>query len=285
MPHKHELKYLPLDAIAANDWNPQDQDEAVFSRLVDEITEVGFIDPLEVVPLSDGTYRILGGEHRWKAARAAGLHEVPCIVLTEAKWKDEDLQKFTTVRLNVLKGSLNPEKFLSLYNEMVGKYGKDAIQSMMGFTDAHAFQKILGGVKKGMKKVLPKEMQDEFDKQSAEAKTVADLSRILNALFAKYGDTVNQSFMVFTYGKQEHIYVAMDKPMRMAMDKVMSYCKTTGEDINLVMAPVANEFAKKLEDKLIAEMSKAAPAEQSTPPGKRAKKAARSSAESVDAAE
>lgn len=244
------LKYLKIDLIEPNDWNPQTQDEITFQRLCDEIRDVGFVDPLEVVPLDTGTYRIVGGEHRWQAAKVVGLDELPCVILSDEKWQDEDLQKFATVRLNVLKGKLDPEKFAKLYGEMADKYGAEALQQLMGYVDTKGFQKLVGDVKRGMKKSLPKELQDEFDEKAKEAKTVEDLSNIIQHLFAKYGDTVSLSYMVFAYGKNEHVYVQMDRKTKKALDRVLTYCRQSREDINDFMAPVIEEAAKKAQREL-----------------------------------
>lgn len=244
-PIKHQLAYLSIDELVPNSWNPQTQADDVFLRLVDEITEVGFIDPCEVVPLDDGTYRIIGGQHRWEAAKKAGLDEIPCVVLQGKKWNDVDLQKFVTVRLNALRGKVDPVRFAKLYQEMSEKYGAEALQNLMGYTNAKAFQKLVDGTREGLKKSMPPEMLAEFDKKAKDAKTTDDLSNIVQMLFAKYGDTVDKSFIVFTYGKQEHVYIAMDRPMKKAMDKVVGYCKATGEDINKLMAPIVHECMKK----------------------------------------
>jgi ParB-like chromosome segregation protein Spo0J len=252
---QHDLKYLPVDLLVPNSWNPQDQDEVTFQRLVDEVKpdSTGFIDVVQVVAMEDGTYRILGGEHRWMAAKAADIEEVPCIVLQGEKWKDEDLQKFVTVRLNTIRGKIDPEKFLKLYREMAEKYGTEALQGLMGYTDQKAFQRLVDGVKKGMRKSLPKDMSDEFEAKAKEAKTVEDLQKIIQTLFTKYGDTVKHSFMIFTHGKQEHIYITMDRKMVRAMTKVAEYCKLTGADINEFMAPITNEYMKEATKRLAAE--------------------------------
>jgi hypothetical protein len=244
----HELRYIPVDELFPNSWNPQTQSEEVFQRLVDEVKEgsTGFIDVIQVVAMEDGTYRILGGEHRWMAAKAADIEEVPCIVLQGEKWKDEDLQKFVTARLNAIRGKLDPEKFLKLYNEMQVKYGRDALQGLLGFTDNKAFSKLVDGAKKSMRASLPKGMADEFDKQAKEAKTVQDLQNIIQGLFTKYGDTVKHSFMVFTAGKQDHVYIqASTKSMR-SLRKIMTFCQETGSDINLVIEPILAKGAKGL---------------------------------------
>lgn len=249
---QHELKYLSVDLLHPNGWNPQEQDEATFKRLVDEVKSdsTGFIDVVQVVALDDGTYRILGGEHRWLAAKAADLEEIPCIVLTGEKWKDEDLQKFVTVRLNAIKGKVDAEKFLKLYQELSTRYGADAMQGLMGYTDQKAFERLMKSVTKSMKKGMPKEMQAEFEAAAKEAKTIEELQQIVQMMFAKYGDTVKWSFMIFTHGKQEHIMISMDRKMTRAMAKVMEYCRVTETDINKFMEPITNEYMKEATKKL-----------------------------------
>lgn len=239
-----DMRYINIDLIVPNAWNANTMNDITFNRLQDEIAEVGFIDPLEVVPNDEGFFVIIGGEHRWRAAKNLGFSEVPCVVLGEARWKDQDLQKFVTVRLNVLHGQLDPDKFVSLYNEMAGKYGADSIQHLMGYTDAQKFQKMLGWVKKGLKQSLPKEMAGQVDDATKEVKSVSDLSRIIQDLFNQYGETVNQSFMVFVYGKQKHIYVAMDVKMRRAMEQVMEASRLLKKDINELLLPAIEARAK-----------------------------------------
>jgi hypothetical protein len=67
------------------------------------------------------------------------------------------------------------------------------------------------------------------------------------------------SFVVFTYGKQEHIYVQANSKTKKALDKVLSYCRSAGEDINDFLAPIIEEAGKKALKEL--EASKKAAAE------------------------
>lgn len=240
-----DFKWLPIDSLIPNAWNINVQDATTFELLQDEIASVGLIDPIEVVPLQDGTYQILGGEHRWKAAGNLGHLEVPCVLLTDTKFKDEDLKKFVSVRMNIIHGKMDPDKFLTLYNEMASKYGADALQRLFGYTDSKAFQKMLGWVKKGLKQTLPKEMAAQVDDATKDVKSVEDLGNIIQNLFNQYGDTLSHSFMVFTYGKQQHVYIQMTAAMRRAMDKVMDFCRVTSADINTVLLPVIVECGKK----------------------------------------
>jgi len=254
MTAEFEQTYLPIDQLQPNDWNAQSMDDVTFDRLVEEIRGaeeggVGFISPVTVVDLGNDTYRILGGEHRWRAARVAGLKRIPALVLPLDDW-DEDQQKFVTVRLNILSGKLDPERFIGLYNEMVDKYGEEPLQELFAFTDEQAFKRIVGQMTQDVKKTLPKKLSDEFTEKASKAKSVDDLAGIVQDMFNRYGDTVDQSYMIFVYGKQRHIYIKLDRQGRRAMDRVFQYCAETAVDINDFMAPIVTELARRAEKQL-----------------------------------
>jgi ParB/RepB/Spo0J family partition protein len=237
--NKVVVQDVAIEDIEPNPWNPNEQDDVAFNRLTEELQTVGMIDPIQVVPMASGKYRILGGEHRYQAAKLLGWATIPCVILSEERWQDEDLQKLVTVRLNMLKGKLNPEKMATLYTEMAGKYGDQALQNLFAFTDTDAWEKLVKSITKGLKASLPKEIAEKFEEAAKEVKTVDDLSNILNHLFNKYGDTLKYSFMVFTFGGKDHIYVAMDKSTKSNMDKVLTYCKEEGIDLNKVIGPLS----------------------------------------------
>ena len=56
-------------------------DEAALAELADSIRQHGIIQPLTVRKLASGYYQIIAGERRWRAARMAGLQEVPVVVM------------------------------------------------------------------------------------------------------------------------------------------------------------------------------------------------------------
>lgn len=208
---------VPLGEIRPNEWNPQEMSDREFNALAESMQE-GMIDPIQVVPLKDDSngkkYVILGGEHRWRVAETLGWETIPCMVLTAQKFQETDLQKFVTLRLNIIHGKLNPEKFRDLYEDLVKKYDHESLQQLMGFTDSDQFDKLVGGVKDALKgSGLPPEMINEFAEVVEEMKTVDDLSNILNRLFTKYGDTLKYNFMVYTYGGKDHLYVKCDAPL------------------------------------------------------------------------
>ena len=79
-------------------------DEAALGELADSIATHGVIQPLLVRPIKDGGYQLVAGERRWRAARIAGLTEVPVVI--------KDLTDSETVELamveNLQREDLNP---------------------------------------------------------------------------------------------------------------------------------------------------------------------------------
>lgn len=72
---------LRIAEIEPNKDQPRkDFDEAALADLADSIAEHGIIQPLLVRPTPGGTYQLVAGERRWRAARMAGLLEVPVII-------------------------------------------------------------------------------------------------------------------------------------------------------------------------------------------------------------
>ena len=72
---------LPIGQIEPDRGQPRTKfDEEALAELENSIREFGVLQPLLVRPMSDGSYRIVAGERRWRAARRAGLTEVPFII-------------------------------------------------------------------------------------------------------------------------------------------------------------------------------------------------------------
>jgi ParB family chromosome partitioning protein len=76
-----DIRTIPVDLIAANPNQPRkhfEQDALV--GLSDSVKERGLLQPVLVRPVAGGTYELIAGERRWRAARLAGLDEIPAIV-------------------------------------------------------------------------------------------------------------------------------------------------------------------------------------------------------------
>jgi ParB family chromosome partitioning protein len=77
------VRQVPLDLLEPNPFQPRSSiDPAALEELAQSIRLRGILQPLLVRPhpATDGRYQIVAGERRWRAASAAGLHEVPALV-------------------------------------------------------------------------------------------------------------------------------------------------------------------------------------------------------------
>lgn len=79
-------------------------DEKALSELADSIAQHGVLQPLVVRPMSNGTYQLVAGERRWRAARMAGLSEVPVII---KELSDEETIEIAMIE-NLQREDLNP---------------------------------------------------------------------------------------------------------------------------------------------------------------------------------
>jgi ParB family transcriptional regulator, chromosome partitioning protein len=100
-----ELRELPIKLIKPNPNQPRTRIDAdALAGLASSIEANGVVQPLLVRPLSDGSYELIAGERRWRAAQAAGLEKVPAIV------RDRELAERMQVALieNMVREDLNP---------------------------------------------------------------------------------------------------------------------------------------------------------------------------------
>ena len=75
------LAQLALGSLRPGKYQPRTRmDPASLEELAESIRARGVIQPLVVRPVSDGQYEILAGERRWRAAKLAGLQQVPAVV-------------------------------------------------------------------------------------------------------------------------------------------------------------------------------------------------------------
>lgn len=79
--HEAGAHDLPLSAIRANATQPRTQfDEESLEELAESIRQVGVLSPILVRPVGEGAYEIIAGERRYRAAKQAGLEQIPVIV-------------------------------------------------------------------------------------------------------------------------------------------------------------------------------------------------------------
>jgi ParB family transcriptional regulator, chromosome partitioning protein len=100
-----QLRELPVGLIKPNPKQPRTHfDEEALAGLASSIEANGVVQPLLVRPLPDGSYELVAGERRWRAAQRAGLEKVPAVV------RDSEQAERLQVALveNMVREDLNP---------------------------------------------------------------------------------------------------------------------------------------------------------------------------------
>src|SRR5947208_8157303 len=99
------LREIPVELIAANPRQPRRRfDEATLAGLAESVRRRGVLQPVLVRPLVDGTYELVAGERRWRAAQLAGLESVPALVRAT-----DDSQSLEVALIeNMAREDLNP---------------------------------------------------------------------------------------------------------------------------------------------------------------------------------
>jgi ParB family chromosome partitioning protein len=88
-------------------------------ELAQSIKEKGVLQPIVARKVKDGQFEIIAGERRWRAAQAAGLHEVPVILKNSA---DQEALELALIE-NIQRENLNPIEEAEAYNHLIQTYG------------------------------------------------------------------------------------------------------------------------------------------------------------------
>lgn len=111
--------YLPISQVESCAGQPRKQfDPDALADLADSIREHGIIQPLTVRKLQSGYYQIIAGERRWRAARMAGLDQVPAIVIEADDRKAMELAMIE----NLQREDLNPIEEAEGYRQLMEQY-------------------------------------------------------------------------------------------------------------------------------------------------------------------
>jgi len=107
---------LPVGAISPNRRQPRTQfDEESLAALTASVRELGVLQPVLVRASGDGTYELIAGERRWRAAKRAGLGLIPAIVRTV----DDTLSLEQALVENVQREDLNPLDEAAAYQQLL----------------------------------------------------------------------------------------------------------------------------------------------------------------------
>ena len=93
-------------------------DEEKLDELANSIKQYGVIQPI-IVTLKDDYYQIIAGERRWRAAKKAGLTEIPCLVRTKTEQENREIALIE----NIQRENLNPIEKAKGLRRLLDDYG------------------------------------------------------------------------------------------------------------------------------------------------------------------
>ncbi|MGI8984493.1 MAG: ParB/RepB/Spo0J family partition protein [Acidimicrobiales bacterium] len=107
---------LPIGALTPNQRQPRTQfDEEALAALTASVRELGVLQPVLVRATGGGSYELIAGERRWRAAKRAGLSMIPAIVRTV----DDTLSLEQALVENVQREDLNPLDEAAAYQQLL----------------------------------------------------------------------------------------------------------------------------------------------------------------------
>jgi ParB family chromosome partitioning protein len=128
---KGQVNSIDINKILPNRYQPRKNfDENALKELADSIREKGVIQPIIVSDLGNGTYELVAGERRWRAAKMADLMEIPCII---KDFTDEDRLEIALIE-NIQRQELNSIEEALAYKEIMDRLGcgQDEVAKKVG---------------------------------------------------------------------------------------------------------------------------------------------------------
>ena len=232
----HLPEMVPVSLLEEHPRNSNKQNRHMFGELRESIRENGFDETITVVPKPDNDgYYIVAGNHRFRAGRAEGMKEFPCVVRED--W-DEIQQQVELVRRNYVRGAIDRDAFTIAVDALAAEQDLtiDEIQESMGFSDTDVFLEYYKEENERMEKAqkAAAEMRSG-SKKNSQIQMIDDLGLILSAIFEQHGDTVPYSFVIFPAGQKDHLFVAATPALVKNLTTVAEYCIANHQDINVIL--------------------------------------------------
>ncbi|HHX30886.1 MAG TPA: ParB/RepB/Spo0J family partition protein [Clostridiaceae bacterium] len=127
-----QVSEIEINLLEPNRDQPrQDFDQEALSELAESIRNEGIVTPLIVTPAAKaGRYMIVAGERRWRAARMAGLSDLPVIIRDLTK---DEIQRQALID-NVVRQDLNAMEEAEAYSRLIKEYGltQDGLAAVLG---------------------------------------------------------------------------------------------------------------------------------------------------------
>jgi ParB family chromosome partitioning protein len=132
----NSTKGIPIEFLVTNTYQPRIIfDDAKAQELASSVREKGILQPILVRPKGPDQYEIIAGERRWRAAQAAGLHEVPVVI---KDMTDEEALEVAIIE-NIQRHDLNPIEEALGYKRLMDEFShtQNALGKSVGKSRSH----------------------------------------------------------------------------------------------------------------------------------------------------
>ena len=245
---------IPRNLLVLTDWNINEMTERAFAELVSEIKDHDFDEPCQVVPIKEGPdegkYLVIGGEHRYKAACALEMDDVPCVIKDSLNPSDRAGLMEYSVRRNNIRGRIIAERLANLESELMSKraISVEAVRNKLFLKG-----ELLKGLRKtaairdneddeaekGGRETRKKREEGEADPDPIGTKAIkkaVSLGASLGALRAevldRHGDTVENGYIYFGQGDKQHLIVEESKSLYTLVARMVSAAKSESASID-----------------------------------------------------
>lgn len=227
---------IPLDKLELDPRNPNVMSDVKFRRLVTRIEEFGFDEPIQVIPHPEhkDMFQIVGGEHRYKAAKLLEMPTIPAVIkecLSDEKTRYEEL-----MARNIDRGDLDAVKFNKLLNhlkELDTNLDTKVLAENMGFESQKELEKYVKEEQK--RKNTQVENAADADPAKKKVQIVDNVSYILSEVMNKFGETAPMGYIFFCYKNRMHLMVQCDKDLYQLTHDVSEGLKRDNTEINKVL--------------------------------------------------
>lgn len=132
----HDKVQVSIDSIKANRYQPRmDFDESALEELKESVKEFGVLQPLLVRKLSADSYELIAGERRLRAAKLAGLKEVPVDV---REFNNEEIAQIALIE-NIQRENLNAMEEAKAYERLMKEFKltQETVAKKVGRSRSH----------------------------------------------------------------------------------------------------------------------------------------------------
>ncbi|PCJ54546.1 MAG: hypothetical protein COA70_05345 [Planctomycetota bacterium] len=154
--------WVSLDSLEPNTEQPRIAVDRGIERLAESLRRHGMMQPIVVTLQPEGNYQILAGERRWRAARLAGLSQVP-IILREGTLSGEERLELALIE-NIQREDLDPIEKAKACSRLSKEYGlsQEDVATKLGYQRSTVANlvRLLG---------LPQEIQDDVSRETISA--------------------------------------------------------------------------------------------------------------------